>query len=613
MNPSCLLHPNEQFTIFCPSCLFQRLSTLDPTTTPAATTTTSAAAAIKSIFTKSSNNKGGGGGALLPPKPTKSSAFFPHLVIHFTLEKNCQNFTTASATSAAAGASSLSLSQTHLISKDSINVFEGSGKIDDLELKEEISGESEEEFEDCEIGESNFNEIGEIQEAKVSCSEIVEEEEVINDYITVKPMKEFLDVDWQSKKTTSGGMKEIAGSFRSAASVFSKKWHNWRRKQKVKKEENGGNSATLNVEKGLSRRYRESRFEVGDGVVRRSCDVDPRFSLDAGRISFDDPRCSFEQPRASWDGHLIGRSFPKMNPMDSLVEDAPVVHIPVVDNGIIVDEQGKVNFITEDDNVPGGSAQTRNYYADSSTRRRKSLDRSSSIRKTAASVVAEIDEMKAVSNAKVSPATIENLHGAKVLVGEGVLKESNSSSSINECSETFGVGNFRGNASVIGNEERKGTKKSGWSWKLWTFINKRKDDDVRYSKTNGVERSLSESCQELRRNSNVELRESLNRKMFRSNSSASRRNSPKFEAAFGNVNRPENETKDLGRKWRGGFVLERNRSGRYCINNIDNGLLRFYPTPMRSSQRVSVEIVASSYNPVIMYSEPSLNLVTKMD
>jgi hypothetical protein len=44
--------------------------------------------------------------------------------------------------------------------------------------------------------------------------------------------------------------------------------------------------------------------------------------------------------------------------------------------------------------VPGGSAQTRDYYSDSSSRRRKSLDRSNSIRKTAAAVVAEIDELK---------------------------------------------------------------------------------------------------------------------------------------------------------------------------------------------------------------------------
>jgi hypothetical protein len=46
--------------------------------------------------------------------------------------------------------------------------------------------------------------------------------------------------------------------------------------------------------------------------------------------------------------------------------------------------------------VPGGSAQTRDYYSDSSSRRRKSLDRSNSIRKIAVAVVAEIDELKSV-------------------------------------------------------------------------------------------------------------------------------------------------------------------------------------------------------------------------
>ena len=64
----------------------------------------------------------------------------------------------------------------------------------------------------------------------------------------------------------------------------------------------------------IGRQFKETQFEITDyGFGRRSCDIDPRFSLDAGRISLDDPRYSFDEPRASWDGYLIGRTFPRMH------------------------------------------------------------------------------------------------------------------------------------------------------------------------------------------------------------------------------------------------------------------------------------------------------------
>lgn len=61
----------------------------------------------------------------------------------------------------------------------------------------------------------------------------------------------------------------------------------------MKKTTTGAKSA---MEKPISRQFRETQSEIADyGFGRRSCDIDPRFSLDAGRISFDDPRyCKFE-------------------------------------------------------------------------------------------------------------------------------------------------------------------------------------------------------------------------------------------------------------------------------------------------------------------------------
>ncbi|KAF7142642.1 hypothetical protein RHSIM_Rhsim05G0206300 [Rhododendron simsii] len=426
-----------------------------------------------------------------------------------------------------------------------------------------------------------------VEEMGVGEGEIVEEENFNEE---IKTMKDHIDLDSQAKRKMGGNF-----TLWSAASVFSKKWHNWRQKQKKMKQRKN-NDAALPVDKPISRQFRETQSEVADyGFGRRSCDTDPRFSLDAGRISFDDPRYSFDEPRASWDGYLIGGSrgnFSRLPPILSVVEDSPVVHVARSDAHIPVEQPRNSNCGNGDVVVPGGTEQTREYYSDSSSRRRKSLDRSNSIRKTAAAVVAEIDELKGVSNAKVTPATVD-------LVGERELRHLNSISLRDDCSETFELG-FRDNGSVVGsggNGEGKGLKKSRrWrAWNIWGFIHRRNggtkdEDDERYKyngRGNGVERSFSESWQELRRgDSNGEVKiGGFNRRVFRSNSSVSSRNSYFMGGSFGNVRKPSVETNGNGKKRREDFGLERNRSARYSPNHVDNGLLRFYLTPMRSSSR----------------------------
>ncbi|CDP06515.1 unnamed protein product [Coffea canephora] len=587
---SCDRHLQEQFTGFCPSCLCERLTTLDQSSSnPSSssrrpsTSSSSAAAALKSLFSSSSSKPSTSFTTTTtnpppqpPPKPSKPASFFPELrrTKSFSASKHeglGLNFSGAFepqrkscdvrvrntlwtlftlddeskvTTSAKPSTSSSSLNPQHsILTKDTHDDFVNKPV---FESKEEGEGEEEPQNEESECT-PVVEEKGDIN------LEIVEEEdEEVVDFSTIKPMKDHIDLDSQAKKPSGGGgVREIAGSFWSAASVFSKKWHNWRRKQKMKKRSNGELSATLPVEKPISRQYRETQSEIADyGFGRRSCDTDPRFSLDAGRISFDDPRYSFDEPRASWDGYLIGRSFPRMPPMLSVVEDAPAVHVSRSDSQIPVEEPNVLGMncpVNDDEAVPGGSAQTREYYSDSSSRRRKSLDRSSSIRKTAADVVAEIDEMKGASNAR----------------------DANSSSLRDDYSETFELRSLRDNASVVGNGEGKGPKKSRrWSWKIWGFIHRRNggnkdEDDDRDSKANGVERSYSESWQELRREGNGEVKDGINRKVFRSNSSVSWRNSSYIGGSFGS----------------------RNRSARYSPNNVDHGLLRFYLTPLRSSSR----------------------------
>ncbi|KAL5550115.1 hypothetical protein UlMin_000291 [Ulmus minor] len=629
---SCARHPDEQFTGFCPSCLCERLAVLDQSSASSSSTsarkpptTSTAAAALKAIFkppasSSSSTAANGGGPASNRNRPT---SFFPELrrTKSFSASKNegfsgvfepqrksCdvrvrntlwnlftqddeRNPAKKESGRAVGGGSSSGCSA----------VGGGEIEVENRKSCSSVQGpvfESKEEEEECEESEDDDEirvceepNVGNVIEDRVQ--EIVEEEEEVGEdeeepelepvqEVELKPMKDHIDLDSQTKKRD---LKEIAGSFWSAASVFSKKLQKWRQNQKLKKRQNGGGSATLPVEKPIGRQFRETQSEIADyGFGRRSCDTDPRFSLDAGRMSFDDPRYSFDEPRASWDGYLIGRTFPRMPTMLSVVEDAPI-HVLRSDTQIPVEEP-----VNGEETVPGGSAQTRDYYSDSSSRRRRSLDRSSSIRKTAAAVVAEIDEMKSVSNSKVSPATLDYLHGPKLVGPDRDLRDSNSNSLRDDCSETFEMG-FRDSGSVVGNGERKGGPKKSfrWSkaWNIWGLIHRRgggskEEDDDRFSRANGVERSFSESWPELR---NGDVRGGFNPKVFRSNSSVSWRNSQGIGgSSFGSMRKSNVETNGHTKKKKEEFVLERNRSARYSPNN-DNGLLRFYLTPMRNSRR----------------------------
>ncbi|CAL0328264.1 unnamed protein product [Lupinus luteus] len=664
---SCDKHPHENFTAFCPLCLCERLSFLDPSSSSSRKppTSSTAAAALKAIFRPNSgrNNK---------PPPSSSSSFLPELrrTQSFSASKNegfSGVFEPQRKSCDVRGRSTLySLFNQHDERKISKNIEASSSSIE-VEIRNLASSsipviesskeeESEENHEDNVVFEieeeeedENSDEIRVSQEpnnvavissnvVENSVHEIVEEEPeperepvFISEEDFLKPMKEHIDLDSQAKKSSVSvrDFKEIAGSFWSAASVFSKKLQKWRQKQKMKKQRRNGvvvGSATLPVEKPIGRQFRETQSEIADyGFGRRSCDTDPRFSLDAGRMSFDagrmsfeDSRYSFDEPRASWDGYLIGRGFSRMPTMLSVVEDAPVLPQVMRTDSLIPVEEPMMNAINEneDENLPGGSAQTREYYSDSSSRRRKSLDRSSSIRKTAAAVVAEMDELKPVSNgigsssvnanvnnvsvnanAKVSPATVDYIHGQKMVFPDRDLRDSNSNSLRDDYSETFEVG-FRDSASVIGNGggDRKGSSKkwSRWSkgWNIWGLINRRggnkyEDEENRYSSRgngNGVERSFSESWPEFRgeRNGDAIKNVGFNPKVLRSNSSVSWRNAQSFGGSFGTARKSDVQASGYGRKGRDEFVLERNRSARYSPNHFDNGLLRLYLNPMQA-------------------------------
>ncbi|KAK9124413.1 hypothetical protein Sjap_014015 [Stephania japonica] len=388
-------------------------------------------------------------------------------------------------------------------------------------------------------------------------------------------MKDHIEQETQGKKAG----RDLKESFLFAASAFGRKWQNWRRKHKSNKKHGGRDaisSTTMQVDKPYS--------EVADyGFGRRSCDTDPRFSLDAAaaRMSFDDPRYSWDEPRASWDGYLIGRTFPKMAPMVSVVEDAPVLHVPRSDNQIPVEEP-RIS-VSDTDILPGGSLQTRDYYSDSQ-RRRKSFERSNSMRKkSSGGIVAEVEDGKVVGNApnkEVSPPTSTDqlVQGPKLLLTDKDNWRDSNSNSLREDYSGSLESAFKDSASVCGGIERKGSKKSRrWSkpWNIWALIYRRNgskdEEEERYHRGNVVERSFSESWQELRREPNGDSKGAFNR-VFRSNSSVSARHS------FSSVKSCA-EANGNGKKRRDEFVLERNRSARYSPTNIDNGLLRFYLAP----------------------------------
>ncbi|MFQ6659335.1 hypothetical protein Gotur_028266 [Gossypium turneri] len=597
---SCDRHPHEQFTGFCPSCLCERLAVLEPSSSsssrkpPIAATTSTATAALKAIF-KPSGGSGARPGFFPEIRRTKSFSASKNEAFSGVFEpqrKSCdvRGRSTLWSLFYEDGEKDLHAAEngpsSEIVEVEGRNLTSSSSVVQGpvFESKEEDQTESETDRQD---------DIEIIEEEQVSTVPVAtasftlthdKVEEIEQEYEKescleeeLKPMKDHIDLDSQTKKASGRDFK-IAGSFWSAASVFSKKLQKWRQKQKLKKTRNGGGSARLPVEKPIGRQYRETQSEVADyGFGRRSCDTDPRFSLDAARMSFDDPRYSFDEPRASWDGYLIGRTFPRMPTMLSVVEDdAPVQHVMRSDTQIPVEDPppppaaaaaAAMNSINEDQSLPGGTAQTRDYYSDSCSRRRKSLDRSSSIRKTAAAVVAEMDEMKSVSNLDYS-----NGH-----------RDSNSNSLRDDYSDTFEIG-LRDNASsVYGNGERKGSSTNKWrrwskAWNIWGFIHRRSvnnknEDEDRYCRSNGVERSYSESWPESRAGFDPKVLRSVS---WRNNSSS-------FGGATARMNYVESNGQS--KKKREEFVLERNRSARYSPNDFDNGLLRFYLAPMQGSRR----------------------------
>ncbi|RDX88114.1 UPF0503 protein, chloroplastic, partial [Mucuna pruriens] len=395
-----------------------------------------------------------------------------------------------------------------------------------------------------------------------------------DDDVEEKTMKEFIDLELRSKKNSGRDFRVIAASFRD---VFSKRLTKWRRKQNPKRNGNnagasaGVDSVSVEVEKLGLRTLRETQSEVGEyglALGRRSCDTDPRLSVDDSRFSFD-------APRASWDGYLIGKAYPRVSPM-----------VGVGDRVLVEEEEeGEVSLENGEECCPGGSAQTKHYYSDWH-RRRRSFDRSNSRRK---STMGDVDELRVISNAKVSPATSELFYGAKVLITENDLRDVNlkplnsvQSDSVIESASTIDACDV-----AIGDDQKGLNRFHKWG-RLWSklgLMQRRREDRLgegEYAAGDVINKPIAESLQKLRRVVNGQASESVSQKLIRSYS-VSCRDPCRMGGLVNDFG--GSETKGHVLNGREKLMLQRNRSVRYSPSNVDNGLLRFYLTPLKSYRR----------------------------
>ncbi|KZV44836.1 hypothetical protein F511_09116 [Dorcoceras hygrometricum] len=196
-----------------------------------------------------------------------------------------------------------------------------------------------------------------------------------------KTMKEYMDLEFGNKSKKSKDLRNFSGNFWGAASVIRRKLRKWRQNNKMqmlKSIINGnGNDTTIvgDADANIRDDRRKSRDHRLDLLGRKSCDTEPRFSMDDGRIPFD-------EPRASWDGYMIARSIPRLAPMFSVVETGTSGNVNNRFENHRLSADGPMHSIIEDESSSGvsGLGSGHSNSDSSSSMRRSSFDRSSSVK-----------------------------------------------------------------------------------------------------------------------------------------------------------------------------------------------------------------------------------------
>eukprot|EP01018_Ginkgo_biloba_P034374 Gb_18901 [translate_table: standard] len=365
-----------------------------------------------------------------------------------------------------------------------------------------------------------------------------------------------------------GDSKDRTRSFWLTA-IVRKRIQKWRRKHRSKHHHH---------QQQNHHQSRDTRSEILD-EARPSCDDDPRFSIDMGRTSWEDSRHSWEEPRASWDGILIGKV---------VGSSAGREEIPIGSSkNQVVAEPIKCNG--EEESQPGGSLEAREYYSDSSLSRRR---RKNSTEKPSIALNSENDDSKSMSSetrniTKVSPATMDDDN--KPMHAEANMEGTHRQKYSENPSEEIG-------------DSKQVSKSHRWSkaWSktitspMWGFIQKRGGKDEGGFEGDIVESPRSDSWRELQRDR--EGRRTLSKADFFSNGSISSRswyynNSSHrlTDKYFGNKSNNSNNAQRNRTGWQRKrteeLMLDRSRSIHYSPTNVDNGLLRFYLTPLRTSRR----------------------------
>ncbi|WVZ98789.1 hypothetical protein U9M48_044174 [Paspalum notatum var. saurae] len=638
VSTTCDLHPGETFTGFCAACLRERLAGLESTSAAAAAPGRKSTSAIRSLFSRpfggpagagGASSSGGaaaalpdlrrcksfscgrGGDALAAALAGAGGAYEPQrrscdvrgrstlwALFHQDDRERVRDGTAFGAFPASSSAAAAALAAEVLPPPQHPPPPPPPACVPEVFLEEEIAVAEEDSdgivpvVEPEPVVVAPVDTSGEMEaEANAAARE-------------VRAMKDHIDLESsqpQPKKPPPKDLKEIAGSFWLAASVFSKKWQKWRRKQKLKKQEAAGSKAAAAAmplpekpsKPSFLRRSRFHRGEAGSEFAggRRSCDTDPRFSLDAGRMSVDDVGFSWDEPRASWDGYLfgagtgigLGRAPPPLSrlpPILSAMEDSPAGVLERSDGQIPVEDDSQPEP-DPDANVPGGSAQTRDYYMDTSSRRRRSLDRSaSSVRRSfevtdpkpapapvSVPVPVPVAAPVAITNGKDSPlmgsSEFYHFHHA-----EDLLDHHHHHFSTNSLVEDF-------SASLDAAFHGPAKKPRRWrkAWSLWGLIHRR----AAGRRSDAAERAFSEPWPELRVRG-------YNGRMQRCNSNASARSSFSSNSGGLGSSRRSYVVDAKRRRDECAAALERNRSARHSSpGHADNGMLRFYLTPMRSA------------------------------
>ncbi|KAL4571118.1 hypothetical protein LXL04_017869 [Taraxacum kok-saghyz] len=286
----------------------------------------------------------------------------------------------------------------------------------------------------------------------------------------LRTMKELIEMELQNKKRNF---------WDATASVFSQKLRKWRQKHKEKKPGDVSNGGTDNNRSKMELMEQSKDPQIQSELPayvlgRRSCDTEPRYSIDPHRMSVEDPRFSYEEHRASWDGYMIARTIPRLTPMLPIVDD---LTYPPVNKGIPVSNQ-QVLRIREEGSCSGTSAQ---FNSDTSSLNTESS--SSSIKSSSSKITRfQGDDTKPASNGQET----------KLVITERELKDWHLNS-INTS-----TGHLSTHTTVKNMHKKEMTNRWRKMSNLWSHKYKNNKDDI-----NGA--SLNENIDIKRGNSNGKL------------------------------------------------------------------------------------------------------------